>query len=116
MNLIETVLKLDAEATNGPWKNGRPPDAVIHEEPSAEPWGDDTHDYYGGVLIAESIAAKNKALITAYRTAAPKLARALKVAILRLVDLDLVFCLDGEFGTPIKDTLLEIEKELSTNV
>lgn len=80
MNLIEEVLRLDKEATAGPWKNGKPTDAVVREAQPANPHGDDVNVYYGGDLIAESISPTDKTLIIAYRTAAPKLARALKKA------------------------------------
>lgn len=111
MNLIEEVLRLDAEATKGPWKNGKPPDAVVREAQPANPHGDDVNVYYGGDLIAESISPTDKTLIIAYRTAAPKLARAVdrvKARISEAAKAD-----EPPTEEDLARWLAEIEKELS---
>ena len=50
--------------TKGPWRAGRN-GSVVADEPVLEMNGSDAVEYYGGHLIAESIAAKNVPIIVA---------------------------------------------------
>lgn len=51
--------------TQGPWGVSRLGNAVISGSPVPEVRGSDEVDYYGGHLIAESVAAQNVMLIAA---------------------------------------------------
>lgn len=59
--------------TPGPWRVSR--GAVVADHPVPEIGGSDATDYYGGHLIAESIAPQNRAVIAA----APDMLAALKM-------------------------------------
>jgi hypothetical protein len=61
--------------TPGPWRKGRCPQSVVADAPVPEIRGSDDVIYYGGHLIAESVATQNIPLIAA----APELLAALKV-------------------------------------
>ncbi len=50
--------------TTGPWRIGKAA-AVVSDHPVPEIHGSDSLDYYGGHLIAESIAPQNLAIIAA---------------------------------------------------
>lgn len=93
MNLIETVLKLDAEATKGPWVRDLRGEFVdwgavfsdIRVATATTLTGDiSIQKYYSSVKCTDAgypeppQTAANANLIALYRTAAPKLARALK--------------------------------------
>lgn len=61
--------------TSGPWRAGKVGDSVVSDAPvEGGPDGADAVDYYGGHLIAESVAPCNRALIAA----APDLYAAIK--------------------------------------
>ena len=95
--------------TPGPWKIGRC-GSVVADEPINEISGSDDVEYYGGYLIAESIAKKNATLIAA----APDLLQALKamrdvleivvgkVKMIHIAEIDL-----AEQVTEVADSLIE---------
>lgn len=62
--------RLSEAATPGPWRYGKNADDVVADHPAGH--ADDPHgiDYYGGHLVAESIAASNRAFIAAANPAA----------------------------------------------
>lgn len=66
---------IEAKHTKGPWRVGRP-GTVVADEAVPEINGSEETFYYGGHLIAESIAEKNVSLIAA----APDLLEALEEA------------------------------------
>lgn len=71
MSIDKEKLKALAEAaTPGPWRYGKNADDVVADHPAGH--ADDPHgiDYYGGHLVAESIAASNRAFIAAANPAA----------------------------------------------
>jgi len=70
--------------TKTPWRVGKPTQmgAVVADEPVPEIGGSDCVDYYGGHLIAESIAPRNAEFIVRACNAHEQLVTALK----RLVD------------------------------
>lgn len=88
MNLIEQVLKLDAEATKGPWgantwvNNDDGGWAAVgpHHEPQDGDDPDDLHNPGEPGSDCHERAEVDARLLSLYRTAAPKLARALKKA------------------------------------
>lgn len=83
--------------TPGPWRAARLHGAVVADIPILEVPGSDDVTYYGGHLIAESIAAQNVALIAA----APDLLAALRV--MRETMLVLVFqYADDEFSQSLE--------------
>jgi hypothetical protein len=52
--------------TPGPWRAGKASDQVVADVPiEAGPGGSDSVDYYGGYLVAESVAPCNGPLIAA---------------------------------------------------
>lgn len=63
----QTPCRCDERApTPGPWRVGKHPYTVVSDQPVPEVRGSDLDlDYYGGHLIAESIAPKNAPLISA---------------------------------------------------
>lgn len=61
--------------TLGPWRPGKTGGCVVADHPVPEIGGSDAVDYYGGHLIAESIAPQNVPLIAA----APDLLEALEM-------------------------------------
>lgn len=64
---------MTAQPTRGPWRAGRK-GSVVADYPVPEIGGSDAVDYYGGHLIAESVAPQNVPIIAA----APALRDALK--------------------------------------
>lgn len=69
------------EHSKGPWwLSDKQPDAVLTADPSASEglrYAEDNFQYYGGHLVAESIAPQNRPLIAA----APELLDALEVLV-----------------------------------
>lgn len=52
--------------TGGNWKFGKPGDSIVTDVPiEGTPMGADAVDYYGGYLIAESVAPCNRPLLAA---------------------------------------------------
>lgn len=54
--------------TPKPWVDGNTADSIVTKEPSLDAgmgWVADAYRYYGGNLVCESVAPKNKALIEA---------------------------------------------------
>ena len=50
--------------TQGPWRVGRP-GAIVADHPVPEVSGSEAVDYYGGHLIAESVALQNAPILAA---------------------------------------------------
>lgn len=55
----------NAKHTPGPWRHGKVGGCVVADAPVPEVSGSDAIDYYGGHLIAESIAPQNVPAIAA---------------------------------------------------
>jgi hypothetical protein len=70
---------MTGQHTPGPWRvgNGRQPDTVVADTPVGPGCCDADVAYYGGYLVAESIAPSNRPLIAA----APDLLRACMMAL-----------------------------------
>lgn len=62
--------------TPGPWRQGKACDSVVSDFPIGTIAGADDVKYYGGHLIAESVASQNRPLVIA----APALLAACKIA------------------------------------
>ena len=60
--------------TQGPWRPGKTGGAVVADYPIPEVGGSEHVEYYGGHLVAESIAPQNVSIIAA----APEMLTALK--------------------------------------
>ena len=69
--------RMREQHTPGPWRRGKIGGCVVADHPVPEIGGSDAVDYYGGHLIAESIAPQNVPLIAA----APELLDALESAV-----------------------------------
>ena len=85
--------------SKGPWwLSDKQPDAVLTADPSASEgyrYAEDNLQYYGGHLVAESIAPQNRPLIAA----APDMLEACEEALAWIQDHTLVIALD------VKDSL-----------
>lgn len=82
--------------TKTPWRVGAPSQmgSVVADEPVPEIGGSDAVDYYGGHLIAESIAPRNAEFIVRACNAHDQLVTAVReshAAIDRLIQLDPAF-------------------------
>lgn len=88
--------------TPGPWRAGKLRDAVVSDTAiDGGPSGTDAVDYYGGHLVAESVAPCNRPLIVA----APKLLQALREVV------GDCYYLDNPGGTPRCNFCQELEGE-----
>lgn len=51
--------------TPGPWRRGNACNSIVADEPTGEIGGSDVVEYYGGHLVAESVADRNIPIIVA---------------------------------------------------
>ena len=55
----------NAQHTPGPWRLGKRSDDVVADTPAGHPEDPESLEFYGGHLVAESIAQRNRRLIAA---------------------------------------------------
>lgn len=65
MNNYEELKRIAKAATRGVWRAGKNSDDVVADHPAGHAQDQQSLDYYGGHLVAESIAAHNREFIAA---------------------------------------------------